>query len=153
MIDISGIDKAEVLAALYNASKPQGMGFMHYDSSPMTAEEARELLAGGTHFDYLKGRVMKINLGGDQLDEWAYDRDNGVGAAAAVISTLRSTHDTYPEEIEMKHLESTRQQAADTYDQLEVESSFDKKTATFRLGVADAAEYIVLILDEIMGDE
>jgi len=31
MIDISNMYKDEVLAALYNASQPQGMGMLHYD--------------------------------------------------------------------------------------------------------------------------
>lgn len=47
MINIADLDKAEVLAALYNASKPQGMGFMHYDPAPMGVEEARQHLRGG----------------------------------------------------------------------------------------------------------
>ncbi len=47
MISINGLDKAAVLAALYNASRPQGMGFMHYDPKPMEVEEARTLLRGG----------------------------------------------------------------------------------------------------------
>lgn len=44
MIDISNQDKAEVLAALYNHSKPQGLGMMHFDPSEMTTAEAKELL-------------------------------------------------------------------------------------------------------------
>jgi hypothetical protein len=36
MIDLHGKNKAEVLAKLYTASKPQGMGLMHYDSKKMT---------------------------------------------------------------------------------------------------------------------
>ena len=54
-IDISKKDKAEVLAALYNASHPQGLGILHYDPTPMSAHEAREFLAQTTYFDYLKG--------------------------------------------------------------------------------------------------
>lgn len=86
MIDISKMNKAEVLSKLYNAAKPQGMGFLHYDPTPMTVKEAQEYLdAGQLCFDYLKGRVMKVNLSGDELDPWLYDRDNGKGAAEAAI--------------------------------------------------------------------
>lgn len=60
MINIAGMDKAEVLAALYNASKPLGLGIYHYTPDDITVEEARELL-------------------------WLYDRDNGNGAALRVI--------------------------------------------------------------------
>ena len=84
-IDISKMDKAEVLAKLYNNSKPQGMGMLHYDSTEMTTEEAGELLKTNTYFDYLKGRVMKINLSGAELHTALYDRDNGEGAAARAL--------------------------------------------------------------------
>jgi len=89
MIDISGIDKAELLAALYNASKPQGMGFLHFTPEPLPIEEARELLKGGSSFDYLKGRVMKVGLEGNALDPRLYDRDLGEGAAARAVQSLR----------------------------------------------------------------
>jgi len=89
-ISTAGIDKGKLLAALYNASKPQGMGFMHYNPEPMTAEEARALLADNTYFDYLKGRVMKVRIEGDELNPRLYDRDNGQGAAAYVIEQLRA---------------------------------------------------------------
>lgn len=88
-IDISGMDKAEVLAALYNASRPQGLGFIHARPEAMTAEQARTLLGQTTYFDYLQGRVMKVELGGDKLDPWGYDRDLGKGAAARAIAHLR----------------------------------------------------------------
>lgn len=87
-ISLKGLDKAEVLAALYNASRPQGLGFIQYNPELMTADEARELLSQRTYFDYLKGRVMKVDLSGDELDPWGYDRDNGRGAAQEAISAI-----------------------------------------------------------------
>ncbi len=105
-IDISKLDKAEVLAALYNRSKQQGMGFMHArGSTGMTVDEAKaEIVAGDDHqraypeimagekkrirFDYLHGRVMKVELGGNTLDPWLYDRDNGEGAAERALQPL-----------------------------------------------------------------
>jgi hypothetical protein len=91
-MNIKGINKAKVLAALYNNSKPQGMGFLHYDSKPMTEEEAEALLKQTTYFDYLKGRVMKIDLSGDELQTRLYNRDNGEGAAERVISDIAKQH-------------------------------------------------------------
>lgn len=88
-IDISNLNKAEVLAALYNNSRQQGMGFMHSRGrDPITVNEAAELLSGTQYFDYLYGRVMKIGLKGDTLDTWGYDRDNGDGAAARALEPL-----------------------------------------------------------------
>ncbi|MFF7966699.1 hypothetical protein ACFZC3_15195 [Streptomyces sp. NPDC007903] len=95
VIDIAGLDKAAVLAALYNASRPLGLGFLNPASSmPMTTEEAAVVLekAGDApYFDYLQGRVMKIRLRGDEVDPHLYDRDNGPGACAAAISALRAS--------------------------------------------------------------
>lgn len=93
-IDISGLDKAAVLAALYNASHPLGMGFLHFIPGNMPLEEARaELARRGErpYFDYLHGRVMKVEICGDTLNPGCFDRDNGAGAAAAAIDSIRST--------------------------------------------------------------
>lgn len=47
MIDITGLTKAHVLAALYNNSRPQGLGFLHFTPDKMTIDEAQRLLEGG----------------------------------------------------------------------------------------------------------
>jgi hypothetical protein len=85
MIDLKELDKAEVLAKLYNNSKLQGMGFLQSKQGEMTIEHARELLKKTNKFDYLYGKVMKINLSGDEFDPWLYDRDNGEGAAKRAL--------------------------------------------------------------------
>ena len=94
-IDISKMDKAAVLAALYNRARPLGMGRMHYTPEPMTVEQARKIMSEGdstdysepqtTRFDYLHGRVLKVNLGADTLRVLSYDRDNGDGAAEEAL--------------------------------------------------------------------
>ena len=89
-VDISNKDKAEVLAALYNNSHPHGNGFIHYISEPMTIEWAREILKKTTYFDYLYGRVMKIDLKDNIIRTWGYNRNNGNGAAERVISQCRN---------------------------------------------------------------
>lgn len=87
MIDISNLSKAVVLCKLYNASKPQGLGFLHFTASDLTLDEAEELLSqpGKPHFDYLNGRVLKIDLSTNELDTRLYDRDNGEGAARKAL--------------------------------------------------------------------
>ncbi|RJO61080.1 MAG: hypothetical protein C4542_07280 [Dehalococcoidia bacterium] len=89
-MNISGLDKAEVLAILYNNARPQGMGFLSYEHKPMTKEEAAELLKNNTYFDYVKGRVMKVNLVGDELNTYLYNRDNGPEAAERALKSLTS---------------------------------------------------------------
>lgn len=89
-ISITGLDKAAVLAALYDNAQPLGLGFLQFTPEPMTLEDARALLSKSHYFDYVKGRVMKVDLSGDDLRPHLYDRDNGKGSAARVIAELRS---------------------------------------------------------------
>ena len=88
MVNISGLNKAKVLVALYNSTHPQGMGFLHYDPAPMSENEAAQLFETHTYFDYLKGRVMKVDLSGDEFDPRLYDRDNYEGAAQDAINSI-----------------------------------------------------------------
>lgn len=95
MISIEGLNKAEILRDLYNASKVQGLGFLQATGVPMDLSEAEALLKERPYFDYLYGKVMKINLISDvEFDEWGYDRDNGPGSAKMVIDILRQTTET-----------------------------------------------------------
>ena len=91
VIDISKLDKAEVLAALFNASKQQRIKFLHKSGAfAMSVEDAREFTSNGgcQYYGYLRGRVMKIDLSKDQLQTGLYDRDNGEGAAARALAPL-----------------------------------------------------------------
>lgn len=138
-INLKGLDKAAVLAALFNASKPQGLGFLHYNGEAMTVERARELLKHTTDFDYLEGRVMKINLSGDTLNPWLYDRDNGEGAAAAAIASLQSTGDANNAAIAKSHSDRTFLSAVEQESRLGdtsgIVSDPSERVANFHLGV------------------
>jgi hypothetical protein len=87
-IDISGLNKADVLAALFNNARPLGMGFIHYKKRNMDRAEAEKLLETHKYFDYLEGRVMKVDLSGDELRTGGYDCDNGKDAAMDALSQL-----------------------------------------------------------------
>lgn len=93
-MNIAGLDKAAVLAALYNGARQQGLGYlMGAGYLPMTADQAREEISArgkDLYFDYLHGRVMKMNLSGDEVDTALYNRDNGHMAAENIIENLRS---------------------------------------------------------------
>ena len=93
LIDIKGLDKAEVLLALYNGSHVQGLGFLQAvdDYTIVDARNDLKLHLGecGGYFDYLHGRVLKVDLSKDEFDDWLYDRDNGEGAAKRIIDELR----------------------------------------------------------------
>jgi hypothetical protein len=106
-INIAKLDKAELLAALYNRAKPQDwLGWLQYRKGDMTPEAAGALLdtrdsffaRGATEYDgcqsytefhSVKGRVLNVDIGGDTLDATRYDGANGNGAAAMVVARLR----------------------------------------------------------------
>lgn len=105
-VDISGLDKAAVLAALYNNSQPSKRGPHRFNTEEMTVEDAHIHLEEGDdirkqfgnklernplYFDYLQGRLLKVNLSGDSFYALSYDRHLGDGLAARVIENLRKT--------------------------------------------------------------
>lgn len=58
----------------------------------MKAADAQKYLdKGQTYFDYLQGRVMKIDVSEDEMDSFGYDRDNGQGAASKVVEAIRKS--------------------------------------------------------------
>ncbi len=88
-IDIKGLDRASVLQALYDRAKSQGLGAFQYTPGPLSHKDAVDMLKHQTHFDYVRGRVMKVDLSQDSFDPILYDRDNGEGAASDIISVLK----------------------------------------------------------------
>jgi len=102
-MNISGLDKAEVLAALFNASREQGISFLDSRGRrDMTKERAAEILKVTEHFDYLEGRVMKISLDRDEVETRLYDRDNGQASAERAIAHLvAARHESDPAGVAM----------------------------------------------------
>lgn len=94
MIDIKGLNKAEVLKVLYDHSHEQGLGFLQaVPKGTVTVAHCEELLKQTIYFDYLYGRILKVNLSDDEFDERLYDRDCGDGAAQRAIESLRRSGD------------------------------------------------------------
>ncbi|MEK7505777.1 MAG: hypothetical protein AAB597_02695 [Patescibacteria group bacterium] len=152
---IAKLDKAAVLAALYNASKPQGAGFMHYNPEPMTGEQARQILEKNksARFDYMAGRVMKIDLSkDDEFDPWGYDRDNGAGAAQRVIDSLRASGNTNNPVIDSTHKGNTTVSAMATKARLGEKSVIGKVHGmpTLTLGLDDMAPHLRPKLDKVL---
>lgn len=103
MVNIAGLDKSEVLVALWQASKTQGRGFLEFlGSGELTLEQAKREIESrkytgfdgkdSIYFDYLNGKIMKVDLGQDAFDSSLYDRDNGDGAAQQAIDNLKLAH-------------------------------------------------------------
>jgi len=148
-ISLAGLDKASVLAALYNASRPLGMGFLQYDPKPMTIEEAKDILTHQTYFDYLKGRVMKIDLSEDSLRTRLYDRDNGEGAAEAVLGHLRETGKVSGGGVKAMHTQGLKEEIKRTRDFADTPTTFGTlgAFAILQLGGEDVAEELGAALD------
>lgn len=103
MIDIKGLDKAEVLYSLYHNSHAQGMSFLGLPQTKegFTLDRAKELIKERgydpegenrpccLYFDYVEGHVIKCDITNDEFEEGLYDRDCGEGAAAKAIEYVR----------------------------------------------------------------
>ena len=149
-VNIYGLSRAAVLAALYNAARPIGMGFMHYDKAPMTEAEAAEILKTQTYFDYLKGRVMKISIDSDGLYTDMYDRDNGPNAAEFVIEELRKTGATTTPAIESLHRAGKEDSAAITRKNLNTKTT--SEPGSIKLGLDDVKDELAPKIDSALED-
>lgn len=90
MVNIKGLNKATVLKALHDNSKAQGLSFLHLTELSLTDCEGIIAESGDRlYFDYLAGKVMKVDITGDEFDPWGYDRDNGDGAAQSAINSIQ----------------------------------------------------------------
>lgn len=156
-VAIDGLDKAAVLAALYNAARPQGMGFLHYDPTPMTIEQARAEINNRRwlRFDYLHGRVMKVDLTNDSFDPYLYDRDNGYGAALGVVNTVRANLPVDNALISQHHEAKTKQSAAEALGGLCVQDTYSEEAGipVVTLGLGDAASLLEPTLTAILEDD
>jgi len=90
IIDITGLNKLQVLQALWNHSKPASF-FQHMPASiipKFSVLEAQDLILYG-YVDYCCGRLIKTNFKTDMLDPTMYDREYGSGAMQKVIDGLK----------------------------------------------------------------
>lgn len=102
VIDISDKDRNEVLAALYNASTPVGMGFAQYNPMPWTKEIASMYFEkfgepdsnGVTAFKWVMGRPLNCKFVDNLVYVAGYNNDNEWGLAQRAISTCRNIEKT-----------------------------------------------------------
>jgi len=64
LIDITDVDLVEVVKAVYDLSKPRGLGFLHFDPTPLSDEEAKRHINMNSRYpidmDYVRGRACKF---------------------------------------------------------------------------------------------
>jgi hypothetical protein len=115
-IDITGLEPAGVVAALYNHARPVGLGTEAEGSDTyLGVGEVRRLLDevptvsvrqvppsdlpyadifGTLFINYLQGRPLHVTITGSELDTGRYDRDHGAGAAERIVNHLKQTGGT-----------------------------------------------------------
>lgn len=88
-ISIKGVDKVELLVALYNAARP---GWLHrgYPTGPMERPEAKKILAQSENISIVNGRALYVDLSGDKLDTTIYDSHNGRLCAGEALAPIVS---------------------------------------------------------------
>lgn len=107
----------------------------------MSSSEAQSILdSGQASFDYLNGRVLKVDLSGDRFDPWGYDRDNGQGSAQAAVDEVRAGKTVSSEAIQRVHAQG-RSNAADELFGLDRDASRQREPSpTGRAGQIPAAD-------------
>ncbi|MFB0629407.1 hypothetical protein [Streptomyces sp. AB3(2024)] len=110
-IDITGLEPAAVVAALYNHARPVGLGVgVDGSDGQLNAAEVRRLLDevptisvrqappsdlpyadifGNLFINYLQGRPLYVSITGSMLDTDRYDRDHGASAAERIVDNLK----------------------------------------------------------------
>ena len=100
--DISGLDKAKLLVALYDNAKNsawtkgtlRNMPFLSGQKLELSEDKARDLLSKNSSVDYVGPVLIKTSFSGDTIDTSSYDRDHhgngGAKLAEDVISALRA---------------------------------------------------------------
>lgn len=95
-MNIAGLSKAQLLAALFNYAMPPALRFMSTKSEPMTTEQADRIIKQMLHdkrplkFDSIEGRSLNIDLSSDETDPTRYNLYNGRATAEHVVASLRA---------------------------------------------------------------
>jgi hypothetical protein len=91
-VDIRGLDKMQLLKALWENSSPASF-FAMTNRHPPPFDEKLAVTAVQEYIDYFEGRMIKCDLSKDFVDPWLYDRDLGNGAFQRVARKLRTNDD------------------------------------------------------------
>jgi hypothetical protein len=156
-VDTTGLEREAVLATLYNAASPRGMGFSHYDPRPMDIVWARRVIEERGNdlrhvlhklaperfgipeprttlvFDYVYGRPLKVRLTDPNVEVTYFDEIHAEGLAGTVIGILRDTGDPAHGDIMALHDAGLRTAAQQEWNLLGAEHR-EKVLASYRRG-------------------
>lgn len=165
MLNIKGLNKAELLVELYNNALLFGLD-IEMNIVKLTYDDAFKLLEENSRFDQLYGKILKIDLSGDEFDERLYDRDNGAGKAQSVVVKLREKQtemDKFVKQINITQSQRRRQLAVNmdyrffdpeeyyTDEEKKVEQQIKKQYTRIIYLWSDSGVYFVVNQDEKYG--
>ena len=165
MLNIKGLNKAELLVELYNNALLFGLD-IEMNLVKLTYDDAFKLLEENSRFDQLYGKILKIDLSGDEFDERLYDRDNGAGKAQSVVVKLREKQtemDEFVKQMNITQSQRRRQQAVNmeyrffdpeeyyTDEEKKVEQQIKKQYTRIIYLWSDSGVYFVVNQDEKYG--
>jgi hypothetical protein len=89
-VDISGLDRLELLHRLWERSSPALFFSLESLDPPKWDEKTAAEALERNRIDYLMGRAIKCRFDEtNQVDPRLYDRDNGQGAFKKVVDGMR----------------------------------------------------------------
>ncbi len=105
MIDVTDVDMVKFVQKVYELSRPQGLGMMHFQPGGLSDEEAKSLIQsnGTVDMDYVKGRACKMYVSPKDgrlvimRDNW-YDHTDEQLAELLEHIGLSKTDGTKPDE-------------------------------------------------------
>lgn len=68
MIEVTSIDLKELIKAAYKLSRPQGMGFVHFEEGELDKDSINKIIDKTNNdycalsMDYVKGRAVKLTV-------------------------------------------------------------------------------------------
>lgn len=68
-LNVTGVELKELAKAAYRFSRPQGLGYLHFEEGELSDEIAQQIIddgkkysGGGLSMDYVKGRACKFHV-------------------------------------------------------------------------------------------
>jgi hypothetical protein len=93
MVDVTGINRDDLLKALWENSKPASFFSFNPVAAPkFDLDDAKRSTQSGGYVDYACGRCIKAAIYGnsDTIDPFGYDREYGSGSFQKIVDKLKS---------------------------------------------------------------
>lgn len=90
MIDISGLDKVDLLAQLWQTSRPADSYLSSFLRPPSFDKERAKIAVNSGSIDYFCGRCIRADLREDYVNPLRYDCDAGQGVFEKIVQQMRT---------------------------------------------------------------